>query len=196
MQQIVVVHGGDTFATYEEYLQFLKEFEIEPHRAKGWKSNLAEALGEGYELFYPSMPNSFNAKYVEWKIWFEKYIPLLTEDVILLGHSLGGSFLVKYLSEEVFPRRIRATFIIAAPFDQDEDRALVEFVPPPSLGLLEQQGGRLFFYHSLDDTIVSPAEIEKYKKHLPHARYQIFDSYGHFLQAEFPEIVADIRSVA
>ena len=27
-KQVIVIHGGDTFKTHEEYLRFLKEWEI------------------------------------------------------------------------------------------------------------------------------------------------------------------------
>ena len=44
-----------------------------------------------------------NARYEEWKIWFERMIPFLNDNVILVGHSLGGIFFVKYLSENLLP---------------------------------------------------------------------------------------------
>src|SRR3989344_3659970 len=101
--QIVVIHGGDTFDTYEQYLSFLKNYKIDFERfrenKKDWKATLAEKLGENYEVISHSMPNKRNAKYIEWKIWFEKFIPFLNPEVILVGHSLGGAFLAKYFSE-------------------------------------------------------------------------------------------------
>lgn len=197
MQQVVVIHGGDSFATYEDYITFLKEFEIDFERSgKGWKALLGETLGESYTIISPSMPNKQNAKYEEWKIWFEKYIPILKDDVVLIGHSLGGSFLSKYLSEERLPIRIRATFIIAAPYDEDDGRKLVEFTPPNSLKLLEEQGGEVFLYHSSDDPIVDFSELSKYTQRLPQAHPRIFTDRGHFIQEEFPELVKDIRSLA
>lgn len=118
-KQLLVIHGGDAFETYDDYLKYLKTREISLERLKsnGWKKNLSDILGEEYDVLLPQMPNSQNARYLEWKIWFERLIPLLNETVVLVGHSLGGIFLAKYLSENDFPKQVKATFLIAAPYN-------------------------------------------------------------------------------
>lgn len=102
-KQILVIHGADTFDTNEEYLDYIKNFEIDFERFRNdrvdWKDTLREKLGEDYEVIQPAMPNKFNARYAEWQIWFEKFIPHLESEVILIGHSMGGVFLAKYLSQ-------------------------------------------------------------------------------------------------
>ena len=196
-KQVIAIHGGDAFPTYEEYLNFLRNFEIDFDNLsiKGWKTNLGEALGDGYEIILPRMPNSTNAKYVEWKIWFEKYFSIIKDDVILIGHSLGASFLAKYLSEEDFPKKIKATFLVAGPYNKDEERDLVEFVPPGNLENFTEQGGKIFLYHSKDDPIVHFQELEKYQDRLPTAQTRIFEDREHFSQEELPEIVKDIKAL-
>lgn len=201
-KQVVVIHGGDAFATYEEYIDFLKNFDIEydPQKEskKSWKRNLSEDLGDDYEIISPRMPNSYNAKYIEWKIWFEKYIPYIRDGVVFVGHSLGGIFLAKYLSEEDYPKVIRGTLLVAAPYDTDEngDRPIVEFNLPHSLEKFEKQGGSLFLYHSEDDSIVSYTELDKYRKQLPSAIVQTFTNRNHFFDEHFPELVADVKKLA
>ena len=124
-KQVVVIHGGDTFQNYEEYLKFLRNFEIDIERYKtdkeDWKRPLRRVLGENYEVILPVMPNKTNAQYKEWKIWMDKILPFLNDGVILVGHSLGGSFLAKYLSENPFPKRISGVFFVAAMYDFDYD---------------------------------------------------------------------------
>jgi predicted alpha/beta hydrolase family esterase len=195
--QVLVIHGGDTFATYEEYIQFLKDYKIDPARfgKKDWKASLGEKLGREFEVILPTMPNKFNAKYLEWKIWFEKLFPFLRDEIILAGHSFGGSFLAKYLSEEKFPRKIKATFLVSPPYDTDGERKVVEFVLPPSLALLENQGGEIFLYHSKDDEVVPFVELAKYQRALPKAHVTVFDDRGHINQESFPEIVEDIKNL-
>ncbi len=195
--QVLVIHGGDAFATYEEYINFLKDFRIDPagFGRKDWKASLGEKLGAEFEVILPSMPNKFIAKYLEWKIWFEKLFPFLDDGAILAGHSFGGSFLAKYLSEEQFPRKIKATFLVSPPYDTDGERKVVEFVLPPSLELLANQGGEIFLYHSKDDEIVPFAELAKYRRALPKAHVRIFDDRGHINQESFPEIIEDIKNL-
>lgn len=205
-KQIVVIHGGDTFETYEEYISFLKNFPIDFERikagTKNWKQTLQERLGDKYEVIVPSMPNKTNARFFEWKIWFEKFIPFLEKEVVLIGHSLGGTFLAKYLSENEFPKKIRATFLVAAPFDnKDSGESLVDFAlpallagGPANVSMLEKQGGKVVLYYSEDDRVVPFAEFEKYKNALPGAVARVFTDRGHFNQEEFPELVYDISS--
>ena len=197
-KQIIVIHGGDTFETYEEYIFSLKSFEIdfEKMMSKGWKDNLEKDLGRGFEVVLPKMPNSFNAKYLEWKIWFEKIAPFFESKVVLIGHSLGGIFLAKYLSENKFPKRILVTFLVAAPYDDKNlDDSLADFVLKKDLNLLQNQSEKLFIYQSQDDDIVPFVDFKKYKKALPNASFREFDNKGHFRQKNFPEIIQEIRRI-
>jgi len=196
-RQIVVINGGDAFETYEEYLDFLRNVEIDPDKSnkKSWKNSLQEKLGDKFYIMSPEMPNRFNAKYIEWKIWFERLFPFFEDGVILVGHSLGGVFLAKYLSEERFPKKIKATFLVSAPNNLDSERKIVEFVLPESLKLLEEQGGQIFLYHSKDDPVVEFSELGKYQKSLPKAKTRVFDDRKHMNQEEFPEIIEDILSL-
>ena len=184
-KQIVVVHGGNTFDTYEEYLNYLKNYELnfDKLKAEGWKETLDEKLGEGFEVISPEMPNSANAKYSEWKIIFDKLIPFLEVTVVLMGHSLGGIFLAKYLSENSFPKKILATYLIAAPYDdKDSEDSLGDFILPATLEKFKRQVGRIFIYHSEDDSIVPFVDFKKYTKALPKAEKNIFKTNGHFMQ--------------
>lgn len=195
-KQIVVIHGGNTFDTYEEYLDHLKNYELNFDRlkAEGWKETIDEKLGEGFEVISPEMPNSANAKYSEWKIIFDKLILFLEDTFVFIGHSLGGLFLAKYLSENSFSKKILATYLIAAPYDdKDSEDSLGDFVLPATLEKLEKQGGRIFVYHSEDDPIVPFIDIEKYTKALPKAEKNIFKTKGHFMQEEFPELIESIQ---
>ncbi|MFA5742754.1 MAG: alpha/beta hydrolase [Candidatus Paceibacterota bacterium] len=199
-KQIIVIHGGETFDTYEEYFSFLKNLEIDFERIrlreKGWKKTLGEKLGENFEVILPEMPNALNAKHAEWKIMLDKFIPFLNNNVILIGHSLGGIFLAKYLSENNFPKKIAATFLISAPFgDKNAEPTLGDFAFNGDLAKLQEQGGRIFLCYSKDDLCVPLADLEKYKQELLKAETMIFEDRGHFNQPEFPELVEKLKNI-
>jgi predicted alpha/beta hydrolase family esterase len=196
-QQVFVIHGGDAFDTYEEYIESLKQREvsIERTRTPDWKGNLATALGDSYDVVLPRMPNPMNARYAEWKIIFDKYVSLLDEGVIFIGHSLGGIFLAKYLSEEVYPKSIKATLLVAAPYNALDENPYVDFNILTNLSGLEKQGGKVFLYHSKDDEIVPFSSFERYQRELPTTITRVFTDRQHFNQSEFPELVEDIRSL-
>lgn len=196
-KQVLVISGGDTFETYKEYLDYLRNYKIDIERYKldkhDWKPWLRQALGDDYEVILPVMPNRSNAQYEEWKIWFEKLIPFARDGVILIGHSLGGAFLAKYLSENHFPKKIKAVFLVGAVYDKDsEDYSLVSFTLPTKLDL---QTDKIFLYHSKDDPIVPFTALEKYKQVLPQAQTRVFEDRGHFLQEEFPGLAQDILNL-
>jgi uncharacterized protein len=198
-KQVLVLHGGDTFDTYEEYLLFLKNYKIETLEyflKKKWKSSLQKSLGDYYEVIIPEMPNKINAKYFEWKIWFEKVLTLLDDEIILVGHSLGGLFLAKYLSENAFVKKPLGVFLIAPPFDMSETKeSLADFILPEDFQNLKSLGNKLHFYHSRDDGVVPFIELQKYKEKLPNSQFTIFDDKGHFNQEEFSELAKDIKNL-
>lgn len=200
MKQLVFIHGGQTYASYETYLDALKAYDYAPpdkDEPKRWKHALATELeAEGWEVLMPSMPSGGNAKYAEWKIWFDKVVPYLKDGVVLVGHSLGGIFLAKYLSEEKLPVRVSATFIVAAPFENTEpDESLADFILPASLAGLAEQGGKVFLYHSEDDDVVPFGELAKYRVQLPEVVVRAFSDRGHFLGSDLPELMTDIHSL-
>ncbi len=201
-RQIVVIHGGEVFNSYEDYLKYLKNYPVDLNRLikrPRWKNYLQDDLGDSWEVFSPQMPNFRNAKYLEWKIWFEKILPHLQDGVVLIGQSLGGIFLAKYLSENDFSVKISATYLVAAPFDSkardDIDYTLGDFELPESLEKFQAQSEKIFIYHSKDDSLVPFSDLEKYSRALPKAEKVIFYDRGHFIQEHFPEIVEEIRKL-
>lgn len=198
-QQILLIHGGTTFDSKKDYLDFLKNIKMDLEKIKSqkkWRDGLAKKLGKNFEVFLPKMPNSANARYQEWKIWFEKIIELLNDNLILIGHSLGGIFLAKYLSENKINKKIKSTILIAAPFDDSAgDESLADFVLPKSLKKFKQQVDEIYLIQSRDDKSVHFNQVKKYKKELPKATLKIFNDREHFNQENFPEIVEIIKKI-
>lgn len=193
-KQIIVIHGGGVFVSYREYINYLKKSKVSLDRKSDWKESLEKKLGRGYQVILPRMPNRNSARYLEWKIWFENFFPLLNKEVVLVGHSLGGIFLTRYLSENKFPKKILATILVAASYDNRKSKALSSgFVLKKDLSKLQKQSERLIFYHSRDDKQVSFSSFQKYKKSLPKATFIEFKKRGHFNQSSFPEIIREIK---
>ena len=192
-QQVVVIHGADSFKTHMAYMQFLKTHQIDfkryLSRKPSWKRNLGKTLGKKYDIISPDMPNTANAQYAEWRLWFEKFIPYLKPGVILIGHSMGGLFLTKYLSETKFPKKIRSVFLVAAPLGEGN------FTPVKNFRKLESQAKDIFLYHSTDDAVVPFDDFKKYQQNLQSATARIFHNRGHFNLGKFPELIKDIRSL-
>ena len=200
-KQVIVVHGGDPGRPYKEFLADLKREKADADdfkASKGWKSVMQERLGRGFEVFNPEMPNSANAMYVEWKIWFDKLVPFIKADAVFVGHSLGGIFLAKYLSENKLPFMSRGVFLISAPYRRQKNgkpKYFHGFFFKKNLDVISKQAKEIYLYHSMDDSIVDFSSLKKFQKELPNAHVITMKNRGHFIDKEFPELVKAIKSL-
>jgi predicted alpha/beta hydrolase family esterase len=195
--QIFVIHGGMTFKSRKDYLLFLRNRKISIEEKIYWSNEyLKKNLGRNFRIIKPRMPLQDNAKYKEWEIHFERHFQYLKNNIILIGVSLGGIFLAKYLSENKFPKKILSAYLIGPPFDNTvcgED-LVGGFRLKSDLSLLEKNSRNLYLMFSKDDDVVPLSHAEKYRKKLNKANIIIYKSKnGHFRIAEFPEIVKMIK---
>ncbi len=195
--QLFLIHGGMTFKNKNDYAHFLKTREISITPKLRWTDFfLTKTLDKDVQIIRPRMPIQDNAKYKDWKIHFERHFPYFRNNIILVGNSLGGIFLAKYLSEHRFPKKILATYLICAPFDNTitgED-LVGGFRLKSDLSLLEKNSKRLYLMFSKDDDCVPVSHAEKFRKKLPNAAIIVYESKnGHFQIPDFPEIVKMIK---
>lgn len=189
----MVINGGDAWNTNDEYENFLKKYVFTQEKfnklmSKRWKDHLQTDLGDDFMIVRPDMPCAKNAKYTEWKIWIEKIIPFLQNDIIFIGHSLGANFLAKYLAENTVPCDVAQVHLVAGCYGSRGG-----FILSGSLENIQKQCANIFIYHSTDDPIVPYSDALKYQKALPQAQLISFSDRGHFLQDNFPEILEKIK---
>ena len=199
-KKVVAIHGGNTFSSYEEYFESLKNSEVHLDWMKSkshWKSTLETNLGSQYEVFLPRMPLSDNADYELWKLWFEKVLDALDDTPILVGHSLGAMFLTKYYSESIQAKKVPAVLLVAPEFfrPKEEEEKKTSFHLTSDIERLSNNVEKIVFFYSKDDAVVLFENMEKYKNVVPDAEYQVFTDKGHFLGDDFPEIVEVIKGL-
>src|SRR5688572_17061454 len=78
-------------------------------------SALRKALGNGYTVHYPLLPNESSPDFGRIK-QIDNEMSLIKGEIILVGHSLGASMLLKYLSENDVKRKITGIFLVSTPF--------------------------------------------------------------------------------
>lgn len=196
--QILYIHGGSTFKSNRGYLHFLKTRLLSIEKKISWNdAYLDKKLGAKFHVIRPRMPLQDNAKYKEWAIHFERFFPQLKDNLILIGQSLGGIFLAKYLSENKFPKKIRATYLVCPPFNDTlpvEDLA-GGFRLKSDLSLLEKNSKELNLLFSINDDVVPPSQAMKYSAKLKKANIVVYKHIaGHFRISEFPEIIKMIQN--
>lgn len=98
----------------------MSQREINPFEEKKRRRLTLEQDLPDRQVIKPEMPNKNLANYAIWKMWFEKHIPFLDpEKLVIIGHSLGGMFLAKYFSENEFPFQIQQLHLIAPVLDAE-----------------------------------------------------------------------------
>ena len=153
------------------------------------------SLEAKYSLICPKMPDPENPTYHSWKRQLEKQLDLVDDEIILVGHSLGGSVLVKYFSEIPYQKPISGLFLIASPFFKGAGSALTEFSLREDFGSRLVSIPKIFLYHSRDDEWVPFSHQAQFSNKLPQATVREFDDYGHSFERPFPELIMDINSI-
>ena len=157
--------------------------------------SLQDRLGSEYNVRYPKMPDEEDQGYEVWKAQISRELAALDGEVILVGHSVGSSMLLKYLAEEKVEKPVAGIFLIAAPywgaggwqvdeFRLDEGRVskLLKALP-------------IFFYHSRDDDIVPFTHLALHAEKFSQATVRKFDGRGHQFNNDLSEVAADIKSL-
>lgn len=190
MKQVLIIHGGDSFNTYDSYLERLKNSTVDYERLKpqpSWKRWIADQMPDT-DVLLPSFPNSDNAVYDEWKIYFEKLLPFLSDDVRLVGHSLGAMFLAIYLNDNPLPKPVKQLCLIAGGYD-DESWYECGTFKVHSAKNLTKSAEETHLFHSEDDPVVPFSELSKFEQDMPSATSHTFSDRNHFLDPTFPELL-------
>lgn len=180
-KQVLFIHGaGD--GGYEEDVALV--------------ASLRKALGTVYKVHFPRMPADevpyFGA---EWPKQIGEEISSIRDEVILVGHSLGASMLLKYLSEKKIIKNISGIFLVAPPFwSGNEDwKQPLKLQEDFSQKLLQEIP--TFFYQCEDDDVVPFDHFTLYKQHLPWAAFREMPHGGHQLNNDLTPVAKDIKSL-
>jgi hypothetical protein len=182
-QQILFIQGGGSGA-YKEDEKLV--------------ANLRNALGDTYEVHYPKMLKESDPDYLRWKPRIRKELAALKGRIILIGHSLGGSFLLKYLSEEKTSIRIAGIFLMATPYwggDGWRYAGYKRVALPKDFVTKLPSGTPIFFYHSRDDEVVPFAHLALYRKKLPKATIRVLAGRGHQFNNDLSEVATDVKNL-
>ena len=160
-------------------------------------ASLQNSLGSAYVVRYPKMGNEESPGYADWKAQIAAELATLYDEVILVGHSVGGSVLVKYLSEGRVEKPIAGLFLIATPFwGADEFWKWDEARLPQDAATKLASIPRIFLYHSRDDEIVPFAHLGLNAAKLPQATIREVDGHGHLFGNDLAIVAGDITSIA
>ena len=161
-------------------------------------TSLRQAPGTDYEVHYPAMLDEDNARYEQWKQHIEQELAAMQGPIVLIGHSVGASVIVKCISEIEVKKPIAGIFLIATPFWGGHGwryEGYEKLTLPKGLAARLPEGMSLFLYHCRDDEVVPFDHLALYAQLLPQAAVRELDAGGHQLNNDLSEVARDIKTL-
>ncbi len=163
-----------------------------------WLRKKLEACG--CKVTVPQFPTPQNQSLENWFAVFDKYKEDFTLDTILIGHSLGGAFLLRVLEKS--DTKIKAAFIVSAPIgvlpikNYEGDKPFIGH--SFNWRKIKKNCQNFFVFHSNNDPYVSLGNGEELSKKLSTDLIFI-PGCGHFNKAAgfdtFEALLEKIKTV-
>lgn len=158
---------------------------------------LRRTLGDSYHVFYPMMPDPETPEYLSWREQLELSLALLDEEIFLVGHSLGGAVILKYLSEEKITNKIKGLFLIAVPFwGKDDEWQIEEFILQEDFAKTMPSIQKTVLYHSIDDEWVPSEHMISYQRKLRTAVTHLVPGRDHEFKNGLPILAEEIKKLS
>lgn len=139
----------------------------------------------------PEVPHSYNPR---WELWAQEVERFeIGKNTVLVGHSCGAGFWIKYLS--IHPEIKVGRVVLVAPWldvDGDETKGFFKnYKMDP--GLVRRTKG-ITLFHSDNDMGNVHKSVALIRENIQEVQYREFHKYGHFTlkhmkTEEFPELL-------
>lgn len=184
MKRAIIIHG---YNDRSEYLDASRPAASNDHWLPWLQRQL---LLNGIEAQTPEMPGFYQPDYNRWKEMLERFAP--DEETMLVGHSCGGGFLVRWLSENNI--KTGAVVLVAPWLDPKNVLGGSFFDFAVETNIAARTAGLTVMYSTDDDPEVLKS-VETLKASLKGARFEEFTGKGHFVLSslkseKFPELLA------
>jgi predicted alpha/beta hydrolase family esterase len=155
--------------------------------------SLARALGAGYEVRYPRMPDEGDPSLAGWGPAVRRELAALADGAVVVGHSLGGTILAAALAERPVIPELAVIALVAAPFVGAGGWPAEEFELPGDLGHRLPKAASVHLFHGLEDEIAPPAHADLYARAVPQAQRHLLPGRDHQLNDDLREVADAIR---
>lgn len=170
MKNVIIVHGKPSKENYYDRDGYVSSnFGLIP-----WLQN--QLLTRDIMPNVPEMPHAYAPEYQSWKREFERFD--ITPDTILVGHSMGGGFLLRWLSENP-NSTVNCTILVAPSLDplRSNETGFCEFDIDPTI----TDRTRLVVMTSDNDSEKAEQSRQMIVDAVPAADIRMFPGYGHFI---------------
>lgn len=142
------------------------------------------------------IPKPWQPRYAIWKKELERFE--ITPETILVGHSCGGGFIVRWLSDNK-DRRVNKVVLVAPWINPENDPKAdtADFFHFPIDPHLAKRTAGITIFHSDDDKPTIHTSVQIIRNTVKGVKYKEFHAFGHFCYedmntVEFPELLHEI----
>ena len=155
--------------------------------------NLRNELADQFDVLYPIIKSPDAPSYENWSAVLAEEFPKLQSPVILVGHSLGGSVLLKYLSENPVNIKVSGLFLVATPYWGEAGWNAEEFMLREDFKKTLSHRSPIYLYHGIGDTVVPFQHLDFYRNAFKRAWVRELATDDHIFSEGLPELVVDIK---
>jgi predicted alpha/beta hydrolase family esterase len=156
-------------------------------------ASLAAELGTEYSIRYPRMPNEADPHFAPWRDVIRAELEKLGDTAILVGHSLGATFLIATLAELTPPRRFAGLFLIAPPYVGRGGWDGSEMPDPQEWAGNLDASMPITLFHGDADAIVPPDHAALYAAAIPHLQVRTVAGADHQLGNDLSLVASAIE---
>jgi len=185
MKNVIIVHG---MPDKEEYYDVLGDTMGNSHFIPWLQKQLQL---KNIKADVPEMPQAYYPDYVVWSHEFERFE--VTAETVLVGHSCGAGFLVRWLSEH--SAVTISKLILVAPWintKNEHETTMFDF----TVDTLLPARMPVVIFDSNDDSEDIVNSVSKLRTELTMATFVSFENHGHFCRSDigrtFPSLLEEI----
>lgn len=156
---------------------------------------LRSALGDEFTIIYPPMQVADHPAYLAWEAVLTRNLNSLSTNVILLGHSLGASIILKHFSREPVPDKVIGMILFGVPYWKDQHWDVSEYAIEDDFVANLSALDNIYFYHSIDDEVIPNDQFKSYQKLIPKAHWRVLSGVDHSYHGAIPNMIKDIQDL-
>jgi predicted alpha/beta hydrolase family esterase len=185
MNNVIIVHG---MPDREEYYSAKGQTMSNSHFIPWLQKQLQI---QDIKADAPEIPFAFMPDYQVWKVEFERFD--ITPETVLVGHSCGAGFLLRWLSEQK-NTTVKKCILVAPWLNVENEHETMMFNFEIDSSLINRIN--LIVFESTNDNYFIQQSIKKIKTIFPNLKSKSFENKGHFCEVdigkEFPELLVEI----
>ena len=184
MRNAIILHG---MPSKEEYFNAQSPSQSNKHWIPWVQRQL---ILHGILAQTPELPEPYDPDYAKWLEVFKQFH--VDENTLLIGHSCGGGFLVRWLTETKI--KVGKAVLVAPFIDPDHDEVKSDFFHFEIKPNLSENTAEMCIFYSMDDDQEIITSVEQIMARDKAIKIQKFTNKGHFViehmkTEQFPELV-------